>query len=206
MIIVAGICGAIAFAVLRFTHAMRVRVIAVLGVAAVIWGLGVTQYPQLLPRTTVALTNAGAPHATLEALVGVFVVALLLIAPSLALLFILKQCHVRHGEDLPSLPQRRELPAQDLRAAPASSRRHAELTVAVILTLVPTHGTVGGGARSADARARRSKPRSRPEMSKHHLDEACHAGSAAAASALEHTIKTRRPTRRFHGCDDQPIR
>ncbi len=54
------------------------------------WGWGVAQYPVLLPGTPVTLANAGAPHATLVALIVVFVVAVLLVGPSFALLFSLQ--------------------------------------------------------------------------------------------------------------------
>ena len=38
-----------------------VRAVAALGVAAVIWGWAVAQYPVLLPGTTITLDNAGGP-------------------------------------------------------------------------------------------------------------------------------------------------
>jgi cytochrome bd ubiquinol oxidase subunit II len=67
-----------------------VRVIAALGVAAVVWGWGVAQYPVLLPGTAVTLSNAGAPDDVLVALVILFIVAVALIGPSFALLYILQ--------------------------------------------------------------------------------------------------------------------
>ncbi len=67
-----------------------VRALAALGVAAVIWGWGVAQYPTLLPGTSVTLSNAGAPHTTLVALVVLFVAVVLIVGPSLALLFALQ--------------------------------------------------------------------------------------------------------------------
>ena len=51
------------------------------------WGWGVAQYPVLLPGTPVTLANAGAPHATLVALIALFIAAALLVGPSFALLF-----------------------------------------------------------------------------------------------------------------------
>jgi hypothetical protein len=47
----------------------------------------VAQYPVLLPGTPVTLANAGAPHATLVALIAIFIAAALLVGPSFALLF-----------------------------------------------------------------------------------------------------------------------
>jgi cytochrome d ubiquinol oxidase subunit II len=92
LVIIAGVCG---LAVVVLLAAGRhgpgwptlVRVIAALGVAAVVWGWGVAQYPVLLPGTAVTLANAGAPHATLIAIIIVFIAAALLVGPSFALLF-----------------------------------------------------------------------------------------------------------------------
>jgi cytochrome bd ubiquinol oxidase subunit II len=76
-----------------------VRGIAALGVAAVVWGWGVAQYPVLLPGTAVTLSNAGAPHDTLVALVILFIVAVVLIGPSFALLFILQSRRLLGAEE-----------------------------------------------------------------------------------------------------------
>ena len=62
------------------------------------------QYPVLLPGTAVTLSNAGAPHATLVALVVVFIVAVLLIGPSFALLFSLQGRHLLGGGEHGALP------------------------------------------------------------------------------------------------------
>ena len=76
-----------------------VRVIAALGVAAVIWGWGVAQYPVLLPGTTVTLTNAGAPHTTLVAIIWLFVAAVVLVGAAFALLFYLQGRSLLQSED-----------------------------------------------------------------------------------------------------------
>ncbi len=83
----------------RSSSTLGVRVLAALGVAAVVWGWGVAQYPALLPGTGVTLTNAGAPHATLEALIVLFVVVVVLIGPSFALLFSLQSRQVLSAGD-----------------------------------------------------------------------------------------------------------
>jgi cytochrome bd ubiquinol oxidase subunit II len=75
------------------------RVIAALGVAAIVWGWGVAQYPVLLPGTAVTLSNAGAPHTTMVALVGLFIVVVLVIGPSFALLFSLHGRRILHAGD-----------------------------------------------------------------------------------------------------------
>jgi cytochrome d ubiquinol oxidase subunit II len=74
------------------------RAVAALGVAAVVWGWGVAQYPVLLPRTTVTLANAGAPQATFDALIVLSAAALLLIGPSFALLYNLQGRRLLGGE------------------------------------------------------------------------------------------------------------
>ena len=95
LVITAGVCGLTVVALLAAarrgpgSHRLT-RVIAALGVAAVVWGWGVAQYPVLLLGTPVTLASAGAPHATLIALIAVFIAAALLVGPSFALLFSLQ--------------------------------------------------------------------------------------------------------------------
>jgi cytochrome d ubiquinol oxidase subunit II len=95
LVITAGVCGLAVVALLAAAPRgpgwpSLTRVIAALGVAAVVWGWGVAQYPVLLPGTPVTLANAGAPHATLVALIAVFIAAVLLVGPSFAVLFSLQ--------------------------------------------------------------------------------------------------------------------
>jgi cytochrome bd ubiquinol oxidase subunit II len=90
LVILAGACGLAALILLTAGRTKGIRVIAALGVAAVVWGWGVAQYPVLLPGTTVTLSNAGAPDSTLVAIVALFIVAAALIGPSFALLFALQ--------------------------------------------------------------------------------------------------------------------
>jgi cytochrome d ubiquinol oxidase subunit II len=90
LVVLAGACGLAVLALLTVGRTRGVRVIAALGVAAVIWGWGVAQYPVLLPGTTVTLTTAGATQATFVALVVVAIAAVILVVPSFALLFALQ--------------------------------------------------------------------------------------------------------------------
>jgi cytochrome bd ubiquinol oxidase subunit II len=99
LVIAAGICGLAVIALLAAGPRGRlrpgrwaglIRVIAALGVAAVVWGWGVAQYPVLLPGTTVTLSNAGAPDSTLVAIVVLAIIAALLIGPPFALLYTLQ--------------------------------------------------------------------------------------------------------------------
>ncbi len=94
LVIVAALCGLVTFTAISVAPARRLRDIAAIGVAAVIWGWGVAQYPHLLPATSVTLSNAGAPHDTLAALLVVFAAALVLVVPSGVLLFSLQERQV----------------------------------------------------------------------------------------------------------------
>jgi hypothetical protein len=68
-------------------------------VAAVVWGWGVARYPVLLPGTSVTLANAGAPEATLVALIVVFIAAVLLVGPAFVLLFVLHSRRLLGADD-----------------------------------------------------------------------------------------------------------
>jgi cytochrome bd-type quinol oxidase subunit 2 len=101
LVIVAALCGLITIALLN-AHWLRLkgmRLVAALGVAAVVWGWGVAQYPVLLPRTTVTLSTAGAPQSTLDALFAVFLVAVVLLGPSFVLLYTLQSRRLPRTDD-----------------------------------------------------------------------------------------------------------
>jgi cytochrome d ubiquinol oxidase subunit II len=79
-------------ALLAVRRYLLVRVTAALAVAAVLWGWGAAQYPHLLaaaPGLTVAQAAAG--RATLQATMISAGVGIVLLAPSLAWLFLLFQ-------------------------------------------------------------------------------------------------------------------
>jgi cytochrome bd ubiquinol oxidase subunit II len=97
--VLAGVCGLAVVVLLSVGRPRDVRIIAALGVAAVIWGWGVAQYPVLLPGTEVTLTSAGATEATFVAIVVVAVAAVILVVPSFALLFILQGRRVLAGDE-----------------------------------------------------------------------------------------------------------
>ncbi len=89
-IVASGLFGLGALVALR-RHAIRgTRALAIGAVVAVVWGWGVAQYPDILPGT-MSLSEAAAPAGALAGLLVVFIVAAVLIAPSLALLFSLDQ-------------------------------------------------------------------------------------------------------------------
>jgi cytochrome d ubiquinol oxidase subunit II len=97
LVIVGGLCGVAVLVALVTGRQRGIRVLAALGVAAVMWGWGVAQYPALLPGTGVNLDNAGAPHTTLVALAGLFVAVALVVGPSIVLLFWLQGRRILEG-------------------------------------------------------------------------------------------------------------
>jgi cytochrome bd ubiquinol oxidase subunit II len=99
LVIIAGLCGLAVLGLLTASCPHGIRVSAALGVAAVIWGWGVAQYPQLLPGTSMTLTGAGTPHATLVAIIWLSAAGALIVGPSYALLFALQGRQVLEAGD-----------------------------------------------------------------------------------------------------------
>jgi cytochrome d ubiquinol oxidase subunit II len=139
LVIIAGLCGLAVLALLTARRLNGVRVIAALGVAAVIWGWGIAQYPVLLPGTTVTLTSAGAPHATFVAVIVLFIVGVLLVAPSFVLLF--------------SLQGRRLLDAEDAGIALANIPGSGTRPPARPPDQQPASGSAGSGSAGSGSRA-----------------------------------------------------
>jgi cytochrome d ubiquinol oxidase subunit II len=90
LVILSGLCGLAALVLLRRAAPRLLQALAVLAVAAVIAGWGAAQYPYLL-GTHLSIDEAAAPTATLWALTIVAAVALVVVVPSMALLFVLGQ-------------------------------------------------------------------------------------------------------------------
>ena len=133
---VAGVCGLAVVALLAVGWHKGVRGIAALGVAAVVWGWGVAQYPVVLPGTSVTLSTAGAPEATMVAIIVVFIVAVVLVGPSFALLYALQGRHVLGGGEHGPVPA--GVPVADVR--PPAVERHRQQ---------PTVDHVGSASRTA---------------------------------------------------------
>ena len=89
LVVLSVVAGVVSLALLTLRRYVAVRVSAALAVAAVLWAWAVAQYPQLLPG--LSLTQASAAQATLQAMAIASAVGLLLLAPSLAWLFVLFQ-------------------------------------------------------------------------------------------------------------------
>ncbi len=90
LVILSALCGVGALVALVRESATLARFLAVGAVATVIGGWGVAQYPNLL-GTHLTLDAAAAPDSTLIAILVVAVVAVLVLAPSLVLLYVLDQ-------------------------------------------------------------------------------------------------------------------
>ena len=90
LVILSGICGIGSLVLLLRENNSGARLLAMGAVATVVIGWGVAQYPYILP-TSLKLSAAAAPDPTLWSVVVVFVVAAIVILPSLGLLYYLDQ-------------------------------------------------------------------------------------------------------------------
>jgi cytochrome bd ubiquinol oxidase subunit II len=90
LVILSGLCGAAVLVLVRRGAHRGPRVLAAAAVAAVVWGWGVAQHPYLLPQV-LTIDDAAAPGPTLTGVLIVFGVAVVLVLPSLGLLFTLAQ-------------------------------------------------------------------------------------------------------------------
>jgi cytochrome d ubiquinol oxidase subunit II len=89
-VVLSGACGLGALAFINRAAPRLIQGLAVSAVGAVVVGWGVAQYPYLL-GTHLAIARAAAPTSTLVALTVVAVAAVVLVVPSMALLFVLQQ-------------------------------------------------------------------------------------------------------------------
>jgi cytochrome d ubiquinol oxidase subunit II len=90
LVILSALCGVGVLVLLHRGARRGARPLAVGAVASVVWGWGVAQHPYLLPQKLTIAAGA-APSATLTTLLVIFVVAVVLVLPSIALLFALAQ-------------------------------------------------------------------------------------------------------------------
>src|SRR5215211_646866 len=102
LVIVSLLCGVgVLLLLLRRSARPGARPLAVGAVAAVIAGWGVAQNPYLLPEK-LTIADAAAPSATLTGVLIVFGVAVVLVLPSIALLFTLAQRNLVEESSSPS--------------------------------------------------------------------------------------------------------
>ncbi|MGN6217280.1 MAG: cytochrome d ubiquinol oxidase subunit II [Solirubrobacterales bacterium] len=97
LVILSLLCGVILLAVLLRGGRRPLRPLAAGAVVAVIWGWGVAQFPYLLP-THLRIDQAAAPGPTMTAIFIVFAAALVVVLPSLALLYTLAQRDILESE------------------------------------------------------------------------------------------------------------
>ena len=100
-VIVSVVCGSAVLVLLHRGARRGARVLAAGAVAAVICGWAIAQHPYLLPPT-LTISDAAAPSATLKTLLIVFGVAILLVIPSIGLLFTLVQRNLVEEESQPA--------------------------------------------------------------------------------------------------------
>jgi cytochrome bd ubiquinol oxidase subunit II len=97
LVILSAACGIGVLALLARGERRGTRAIAIGAVVAVVWGWGVAQFPFLLPESLTIAEGAGA-GATLTEILIVFGVAVVLVLPSLGLLYTLTQRSVLEEE------------------------------------------------------------------------------------------------------------
>jgi cytochrome d ubiquinol oxidase subunit II len=97
LVILSALCGLAVLAMLHRGIRRGVRPVAIGAVIAVIWAWGVAQYPYLLPRE-LTITSGASASETLTLVLGVFGVAVVVVLPSLGLLYTLAQRSMLEGE------------------------------------------------------------------------------------------------------------
>jgi cytochrome d ubiquinol oxidase subunit II len=97
LVILSMVCGVGMLAVLLLGGRLLLRPLAAGSVIAVIWGWFVAQFPYLLP-TSLKISAAAAPDATLGAVFIVFGIACIVVLPALIVLFILAQTDMLEHE------------------------------------------------------------------------------------------------------------
>ena len=97
LVILSGVCGTAVLAMLWRGVRRGLRPLAVGAVVAVVWGWGVAQHPYLLPKALTIKEGAGASETLTQVLI-VFGVAVVLVLPSLGLLYTLAQRSILEGE------------------------------------------------------------------------------------------------------------
>ena len=103
LVVLSLVCGLAVLVLLRRGARRGTRVLAAGAVVAVIWGWAVAQHPYLLPPS-LTVSDAAAPHETLKVLLIVFGIAVLVVLPSLGLLFTLVQRNLVEETSQPAAP------------------------------------------------------------------------------------------------------
>ena len=101
LVIASFVCGIAVLVLLQRGGRRGARPLAVGAVVAVVWAWGVAQHPYLLPQV-LTIDAAAAPGTTLTTVLIVFGVAVLLVLPSLGLLFTLVQRNLVEETERPA--------------------------------------------------------------------------------------------------------
>jgi len=122
---------------LRWYHPLGLRAAAAIAVTAVVFGWGLAQYPYLFP-TSLSLAAGSAPTASLVAEFVVAGLAVLLVAPAFAVLYVLQQRRLLTAAETDAdLRQAAQLEhAVPGRAAAAPAAAGISKTTAVVLALL----------------------------------------------------------------------
>ena len=97
LVIISAVAGVGMLGVLLSGGRLLLRPLAALAVIAVIWGAFTAMFPYLLP-TSITISEAAAPDATLSAIYVVFGIAIVLVLPALFLLYLLAQSDMLEHE------------------------------------------------------------------------------------------------------------
>jgi cytochrome d ubiquinol oxidase subunit II len=90
LVIVSVLCGTISLVLLTRDATRGARILAIAAVAAVVIGWGVAQWPYILP-TSLKVSAAAAPSATLATLVVATVLLVVIVVPGYTILYVLDQ-------------------------------------------------------------------------------------------------------------------
>ncbi len=101
LVIVSALCGMGSLFLLVRGASRGARLLSIGAVATVVIGWGVAQWPYVLPES-LKVSQAAAPSGTLTAVLVVFVLAAVIILPSLGLLYVLDQKSLLPGEGVES--------------------------------------------------------------------------------------------------------
>ena len=103
LVLLSALCGVGSLVLLRRRAHRGARVAAMGAVASIVWAWGVAQWSYILP-TSLKVSAAAAPSATLGTVLVVFGVAAVVIVPSLALLYVLDQRSLLPEESVDARP------------------------------------------------------------------------------------------------------
>jgi cytochrome d ubiquinol oxidase subunit II len=103
LVVLSSLCGIGSLVLLLRQSPRGARLLAAGAVASIIWAWGIAQWPYILP-TSLKVSAAAAPQATLTTVLVVFAVAAVLILPALALLYVLDQRGLLPEEGLDARP------------------------------------------------------------------------------------------------------